>query len=215
MRIEGNAVAASDHRGLRHLVRKAEARSKELLAEADAVVLGDTTASSDQRLVCRGIIRFDTQTCGAVSVRVQLPAQSEVERQLRRDAPAVASVEGVLVLEAVHLDELAALPRRSRRPQQESRQSIPVVLERRSVPLEPHSVSERLGVQGCHAGVEVERTARTFAQLRLPVVHQVMDEIEAEPEVVIALRPARIRVERVGLVVAVQGFQLSLLPRSE
>ena len=90
------------------------------------------------------------------------------------------------------------------RAEQERRQAIPVVLERRRVSLEPDGGVERVGVQGRHAGIEIERPARAFTQLRLPVVHQVVDEVEAEPDVVRALRPACIGVEGVGLVVAVE-----------
>ena len=41
MRVVGDAVAASDHRRIGHLVGEADARRKELLAVADAVVLRD------------------------------------------------------------------------------------------------------------------------------------------------------------------------------
>ena len=69
-------------------------------------------------------------------------------------------------------------------------------------PWNPTVGVERVGVQRRHAGIEIERAARAFAQFRLPVVHQVVDEVEAEPDVVRALHPACIGVERVGLVVA-------------
>ena len=80
------------------------------------------------------------------------------------------------------------LPDAVGRAEQERRQAVPVVLERRRVAQEPDGGVERLGVQGRHAGIEMERAARAFAQLRLPVVHQVMDEVEAEADVVRALR---------------------------
>ena len=157
---------------------------------------------ADQGLVGRGVVRFDAQAAGARPVGVELPSQSQIDGQLRSGAPAVADVERVLVLEAVHLDELAALPRDIGRAEQKCRQAVPVVLERWRVSLESDGGVERVGVQGRHARIEIERAARAFAQFRLPVVHQVVDEVEAEPDVVRALHPACIGVEGVGLVVA-------------
>ena len=59
----------------------------------------------------------------------------------------------------------------------------------------------------------MERPARAFPQFRLPVVHQVVDEIEPEPKIVLALHPAGIRVDRVGLVVAEQGIPALVIPQ--
>ena len=95
------------------------------------------------------------------------------------------------------------------RAEQKPGEAVPVVLERRRVSLESDGCVERVGVQRGHAGIEVERAARPFAELRLPVVHQVVDEVEAEPDVVRALHPARIGVEGVGLVVAEERIPAS------
>ena len=117
----------------------------------------------------------------------------------------VADVESVLVFQAVHLDELAALPRVGGRTKQKPGQAVPAVLERWSASLEPHSGSESLGVQGRNAIIESKRAARAFAQLRLPVVHEVVDKVEAKTDFVSALHPACIAVEGIGLVVAEEG----------
>ena len=121
MRMVGDAVAAADDGGIGHLIREAETRRKELLAEAHAVVLRDAALPADQRLVGRGVVRFDAQAARTPPVRIELPPQSQVDGQLRSGAPAVANVERVLVFEAVHLDELAALPRARRRAEQKRR----------------------------------------------------------------------------------------------
>ena len=78
--------------------------------------------------------------------------------------------------------------------------------------LESDRCVERVGIQRRHARIEMERPARTFPQLRLPVVHQVVDEIEPEPDIVRALHPACIGVDRVGLVVAEQGIPALVIP---
>ena len=71
-------------------------------------------------------------------------------------------------------------------------------------PWNPPAASSAAGFSAVTALTEIERAARALAQFRLPVVHQVVDEVEAEPDLVRALHPARIGVEGVGLVVAEQ-----------
>ena len=88
------------------------------------------------------------------------------------------------------------------RTQQKSCQAVPVVLERWSVSLESHSGADRVWIQGRNARIEMERAARALAQLRLPVVHQVVDKVEAEADFVSAFHPACVGVEGIGLVVA-------------
>src|SRR5215204_179834 len=107
----GHAEAASDDRGVGHLVGEPDSRRKQLLAVANVVVLRNAASATDQRLVRIRIVGLDAETAGPPAVRVQLPSQAEIERQLRGRAPAVAGIKRVLILEAVHLDELAALAR--------------------------------------------------------------------------------------------------------
>ena len=110
MRVVSNAVPASDHCGRGQLVGETDPGGEELFAPAHAVISGDTTPPTDQGFVGSGVIRFDPQAVGAPPVWVKLPSQSQAERQLGSGAPAVADVESVLAFQAVHLDELAALP---------------------------------------------------------------------------------------------------------
>ena len=105
-----NAVPASDHCGRGQLIGETDPGGEELFAPAHAVISGYATPPTNQRLVSRGVIRFDPQAVGAPPVWVKLPAQSQVEGQLGSGAPAVADVESVLAFQAVHLNELAALP---------------------------------------------------------------------------------------------------------
>src|SRR4051812_23087709 len=156
MRIVGDAVAASNYGAVGHLVGKAEARGKQLLAETDAVVLRDAAAPANQRLVGVRVVRLDAEAARAPPVRIELPAQAEVKRQVRPHAPPVTGVECVLVLHAVHLDELAALPGPRRRPEQEPRQRVPVVLERRRVALESDAAFECVRIERGDAGIESE-----------------------------------------------------------
>src|SRR5437660_246882 len=76
MRVVSNPVPASDHRGGGQLIGEADSGGEELFAPAHAVISGDATPPTNQRLVGRGIIRFDPQAVGAPPVWVKLPSQS-------------------------------------------------------------------------------------------------------------------------------------------
>src|SRR5207245_8213751 len=104
----------------------------------------------------------------------------------------------------VHFDELAALPRACRRTKQKARQAVPAVLKRRSAATESAASRERRRIQRRNRISKSKRAARAGAQFRLPVVHQMVEEVEAKPYLVSALHPACIGIERVGLVVAEQ-----------
>src|SRR5262249_54969257 len=119
--------------------------------------------------------------------------------------PPVANVESILVLLTVHLDELAALSRGSGRAEQKPCEAVPAVFKRRSACLESDRGFESRRVQGRYARIESERAAWALAQLRLPVVHKVVEKVEAKPDLMSALHPARVRIERVGLVIAEKG----------
>ena len=82
-------------------------------------------------------------------------------------------------------------------------------------PCESDRCAERVGIQRRHARIEIELTARASPQFRLPVVHQVVDEIETEPKIVRALHPAGIGVDRVGLVVAKERIPALIIPKVE
>src|SRR3954447_18481537 len=125
----GDSVAGADHRVVVQLIGKTKTRREQLFAVANTVVLRNAALAADQCLVGGRIVRFDAQPTRAPPIRIELPPQPEVDGQLRGGAPSIANVERVLVLEAVHLDELAALPGRRSRAQQKARQSVPVVLE--------------------------------------------------------------------------------------
>src|SRR6267143_3368329 len=114
------------------LVCEAETRRKQRLAEAHAVILGNATPAANQGFVGGRVIRLDPQPVGAPPVRIELPSQSEIDRQRWLGAPAIAHVECVLLLHAVHLDELTALPGSGWRADQKSGEGIPIVLERGS-----------------------------------------------------------------------------------
>ena len=111
VRVVGDAVAAPDDRRVVQVIGEPEARSEELLAESHTVVLRNAPSSPDQRLVGLGIVRFDAQTILTRPVGVELPSQSQIEGQLAAPPPAIADVERVLIFEARHPDELAALAR--------------------------------------------------------------------------------------------------------
>ena len=72
--------------------------------------------------------------------------------------------------------------------------------------MKSHGGGEGLRIQRGHTGTESERATRPFPQLRLPVIHQVVNEIEAEPDVVQPVHPACVGVEGVRLIVAEQGI---------
>src|SRR5262245_42335677 len=163
MRVVGDAVAASDHRAIFYLIGKSEPRSEELLAVAQAVVLGNATLPAYQHFVGRGIIQFDAQALGALPGGVNFPAHSELEGQLWSKAPAVAHVETPRVFEAVHLDELAALARGRGRTKQKRRHAVPTVLERGSASGESDSGADGRGVQGRNAITETEPAPRPLA----------------------------------------------------
>ena len=110
MRMVRDAPAGPDDGGIGHLIRDTETRRKKLLAEAHPVVLRDAALSADQRLVGRGVVRSIPRPPDRPPVRIELPPQPQVKVRLGSGAPAVADVERVLVFEAVHLDELTALP---------------------------------------------------------------------------------------------------------
>ena len=109
MRVVSDAIAASDHRVVGQLPGETDAGSKELLAPADTVVLRDAASPADQGLIGCGVVGFDAQAGRAPAVGIKLPSQAKGEGQLGCGAPAVADVESILVLQAVHLDVLAAL----------------------------------------------------------------------------------------------------------
>src|SRR5580704_3715425 len=89
-----------------------------------------------------------------------------------------------------------------RRAQQKAREAVPAVLKRWSASLESAARSDRRGVQRRNGVTETECAARAITQFRLPVVHQMVHKVEAKPDLVRALDPARISIEGVGLVVA-------------
>src|SRR5262249_38544603 len=157
------------------------------LAIAHSVVSRDAAPPADQDFVGFGVIRFDPQTVGAHPVGVKLPSQSEGEGQFWRGAPPVAHVETVHVLQTVHLDVLGTLSRNSGRAEQKSCEAVPAVLKRWSVFLESNSGSESIGVQSRYAIIESERAAWAFAQLRLPMVHEVVEKVKAKADLVSAL----------------------------
>src|SRR5204862_627431 len=101
-----------------------------------SVVLGDAAPSADQDLVGFRIVRFDAQAGRARPVGVKLPSQTKIESQLRRHAPAVAHIESEYILQTIHFDVLAALPRARRRAEQKARKAVPAVLEGWSASLE-------------------------------------------------------------------------------
>src|SRR5215471_11931561 len=92
------------------------------------------------------------------------------------------------------------------RAQQKPCQAVPAFLKIWSVFLESDSFIETLGVQGRYARIESERAAWALAKLRLPMVHKMVEEIKAKPDLVSSLRPACIRIESVRLVIAEQGI---------
>src|SRR5262245_52516365 len=93
------------------------------------------------------------------------------------------------------------------RAQQKPCQAVPAVLKRWNlVALVFNRVLGILGIQGRYARIESERAAWALAQLRLPMVHKMVEKIKAKPDLVSALRPACIRIESVGLVIAEQGI---------
>src|SRR5206468_9109774 len=91
------------------------------------------------------------------------------------------------------------------RAQQKAREAIPAVLKRWRASLESATGGERCGVQGRDGITETERTAWAITQFRLPVIHEMVQKVEAKPDRVRALHPTGIGIEGVGLVVAGQG----------
>ena len=129
VRMVGDAVAASNHRRISDVIRESETRRKQRLAVAHAVILRNAAPAANQDVVGVRVIRLDPQPVRAPPVRIELPSQSEIDREVRPSAPAIAHVECVLLLHAVHLDELTALPGSGRRADQKSGEGIPIVLE--------------------------------------------------------------------------------------
>src|SRR6185369_10119402 len=107
-----------------------------------------------------------------------------IQRQLGSDPPAVANVESEHVLQAVHFDELAALSRIRRGAQQKTRHAVPAIFKGRGSALKSTGGGDRSSVQRSYGIPESERAAWTGTQFRLPVVHQVMEKIEAKPNLV-------------------------------
>src|SRR5207247_11405482 len=115
-----------------------ETRRKQRLAEAHAVILRNAAPAANQGFVGVRVIRLDPQPVGAPPVRVELPSQSEIDREVRPSAPTIAHVERVLLLHAVHLQDLTALPGSGWRADQKSGEGIPIVLERWGPSLKSH-----------------------------------------------------------------------------
>ena len=169
-RVERAAVAGADDAVVGEAVHQAEARREVPLLELDAHVLGHAALAADEDGV--GVVVEPLQAAvGALHERVVLEAGAERQRQLLRDVPAVADEEGRLPLAARHLLGLDVLRDVVGQPDQERREAVP--LERLV------AVGRRL-VAG-----EAERAARALAELRLPVVELVADDVDAAADLVL------------------------------
>jgi hypothetical protein len=175
-RVVGDAVAGPEHRFLVQAVGDAHPRREERLAGVQADVLGHAAHAAEEHFVRRVVEPLQAATASPLHDRVVLVAQPEVDGELFARIPSVADEEGVLVLPARHLLELDALAVAARASEEEAGVLVPEV---RGVARLARDVPR-----------EVEGAARTAAELRLPVIELIPDEVEAGAEFV---RPGELR----------------------
>ena len=186
-RIEGLAVASAEHRLIVDAVGRAETRREQRLAHLDPVDPSGTLPTPPSSTLNVGIVEHLDAAILARHQRVVLVAQAEVEGQLLRHVPAVADERAVLVLAAAHRSRTGCSCRNRYPGRGGTRRT--------------GSTGSRCSQLPGEVAREAEIAARTRAELRLPVIQLVADEVEAGPDLVRAHQLRQVRGGRVaGLV---------------
>src|SRR5262249_1035010 len=131
----------------------------------------------EQHPIGRRVVALDSIN-SPICDREMLQAETETDTQPLVDLPAIAQAEALLECSGAHrIIKLIRLAERTRQTQQECRIGVQVVGGRRT----------RIYVQRGDAVSKIKTAAGAVNRFRLPVIHLVVDKVEAGPQIVGAL----------------------------